>query len=72
MLQLNHYQIQSKEYFEKIKMVRGDVSNKSWDSMRTWKYFEENDKLNSDVTDLELCSILGCCVSSNDHHETSL
>ena len=62
-LQLNHYRIQSKEYFEKVKMVRGDVSSGRWEHVRTWDYFEEHDKSDSDVVDMELCSILGCCPS---------
>ena len=62
-LQLNHYRLMSKEYFEKTKMIRGDVSKSRWDNMRTWDYFEANDKCCSDVADVELCSILGCCAS---------
>jgi len=34
-LQLNHYQIQSKEFFRKTKMSRGDVAKAIWDSRRT-------------------------------------
>ena len=60
-LQLNHYQIQSKEYYEKVKMTRGDVSQKAWDNKRDWDYFNERDV--SDCVDTELCSILGCCAS---------
>ena len=33
-LNLNHYRIQSREYFEKTKMGRGDVSRSIWDSIR--------------------------------------
>ena len=33
-IQFNHYKIQSKEYFEKTKMSRGDISRSAWDSIR--------------------------------------
>ena len=60
-LQLNHYQIQSKEYYEKVKMTRGDVNRGDKEQMRNWAYFYERDV--SDCVDTELCSILGCCAS---------
>ena len=41
---LNHYPIQSKEYFEKVKMTRGDVNNKTVNNIRDWKYFNANNK----------------------------
>jgi hypothetical protein len=40
-LQLNHYAIQSKEYFEKVKMTRGDVSSPMYKNVRDWKYFDK-------------------------------
>jgi hypothetical protein len=42
-IQLNHYIIQSKEYFQKVKMARGDVAKKEWASKRTWEYFQRMD-----------------------------
>jgi len=42
-LQLNHYVIQSREYFEKVKMVRGDASRAENDGIRDWGYFEARD-----------------------------
>ena len=39
-LRLNHYPIQSYEYYTKIKMTRGDVSNKESENIRDIKYFE--------------------------------
>lgn len=62
-LQLNHYRIQSKEYFGKAKMLRGDVQSGGRGFKRTWDYFNETDKTYSDHADTELCSILGCCAS---------
>lgn len=41
-IRLNHYPIQSYEYFTKIKMTRGDVSNKESENIRDIKYFEYN------------------------------
>jgi hypothetical protein len=43
MLQLNHYAIQSKEYFEKVKISRGDVLNPNFNSTRDWNYFKNFD-----------------------------
>ena len=62
-LQLNHYAIQSKEYFEKIKMTRGDVNRERSDFARNWHYFDSYDKIGSGCRDIELCSILDCCTS---------
>jgi FkbM family methyltransferase len=39
-IRLNHYLIQSYEYFTKIKMIRGDVSNQESENIRDIKYFE--------------------------------
>lgn len=41
-LQLNHYMIQSREFFEKVKMKRGDAT-KNKNSVRTWDYFNQQD-----------------------------
>jgi len=58
-LQMNHYRIQSREFFGKVKMIRGDVAGLP--HRRTWGYFEEIDARRSRYVDNELCSILGCC-----------
>jgi hypothetical protein len=50
---LNHYTIQSKEYFEKVKMTRGDVSNKLIDNIRDWNYFDAYNQ-NNDCEDNDL------------------
>ena len=39
-LQLNHYKIQSWEFFSKIKRTRGDVTQSCWDNLRDKKYFD--------------------------------
>ena len=39
-IRLNHYHIQSLEYFQKIKMTRGDVSVSENENIRDVKYFE--------------------------------
>ena len=46
--QLNHYAILSKEYFEKVKMTRGDVANGSINTIRDWKYFDDYDTSDRD------------------------
>ncbi len=42
-LQLNHYPIQSREYFAKIKMTRGDAFKAANDQVRDWAYFDRYD-----------------------------
>ena len=39
MFQINHYVIQSLEYFTKIKMTRGDATNKIEENTRNIDYF---------------------------------
>ena len=56
-LALNHYAIMSWEYFEKVKMTRGDVLNSKTDNHRNRAYFEAYDKY-SDVDDMELSNLL--------------
>lgn len=41
---LNHYPIQSKEYFEKVKLIRGDVASLDLKNIRDWKYFDNYNK----------------------------
>ena len=42
-LALNHYAIMSKEYFQTVKMTRGDVASQNLNSIRDWKYFNDYD-----------------------------
>jgi hypothetical protein len=51
-LHLNHYAIQSREFFEKVKMQRGSANVIAHDNVRTWDYFARYDA--NDVEDLEL------------------
>ncbi|GMI06822.1 hypothetical protein TrLO_g6174 [Triparma laevis f. longispina] len=60
-LQINHYAIQSREYFERVKLHRGDVYWPDKNDIRTWEYFENYDKAGSGYKDHELCSLLNCC-----------
>ncbi|WP_187431732.1 hypothetical protein ROLI_045890 (plasmid) [Roseobacter fucihabitans] len=55
--QLNHYQIQSREFFEKVKMRRGDAVNSIHDDTRDWDYFESVDK-DCDLEDNRLRQIV--------------
>jgi hypothetical protein len=38
-LHINHYVIQSREFFERVKMTRGDNATADKDSIRDWNYF---------------------------------
>ncbi len=51
-LHLNHYKIQSWEWFERVKMTRGDVASPESDSVRDRAYFEAAD--DNEVLDAEL------------------
>lgn len=42
-LQLNHYPIQSREYFERAKIGRGDAANPAAEALRDWDYFAAYD-----------------------------
>ena len=56
-LHLNHYPIQSFNWFMKIKATRGDADNISKDNVRDEKYFYGYDAVSNDIVDLELCNI---------------
>lgn len=43
-LQLNHYIVQSREYFGNVKVPRGDANSKAGGLIRTWDYFDSIDK----------------------------
>ena len=43
LIQLNHYPIQSLEFFKKIKMTRGDSNYKNLNNVRNMDYFKKND-----------------------------
>jgi len=40
-IQLNHYPIQSREFFEKVKLTRTDVASQKSDNIRDWDYFKK-------------------------------
>jgi hypothetical protein len=50
-LQLNHYSIQSKEFYEKIKIQRGAVDKH--DNTHNWDFFKENDFKEEEDTKLK-------------------
>jgi hypothetical protein len=56
-LHLNHYAIQSYDWFMKIKKTRGDVSNQDVEYIRDEKYFHDYDKSSNDIDDFELCNL---------------
>jgi hypothetical protein len=51
-LHLNHYAIQSLDWFKKVKMTRGAANSKEQDSIRTLNYFYDYDR--NDNVDEEL------------------
>lgn len=51
-LHLNHYAIQSIDFFTKIKMTRGDVNYKNSNNVRNFEYFQKYD--HNDIVDDEL------------------
>jgi hypothetical protein len=53
---LNHYAIQSKEFFKKVKMSRGDASNPKTEHIRDWAYFKRYDF--KDRKDIQLKELL--------------
>jgi hypothetical protein len=62
-IQLNHYIIQSREYFQKVKMPRGDVHSKQWNTARTWDYFDAHDF--DDVNDYQLSNLMDGIIQFN-------
>jgi hypothetical protein len=52
-LQLNHYYLQSKEFFEKVKMRRGNAGKKELNASRTMNTFNKSDA-SSTVIDTKL------------------
>ena len=50
---LNHYPIQSKDFFEKVKMSRGDADKIESKNVRNWDYFDKYNK-NTDYEDNDL------------------
>lgn len=51
-LHLNHYAIQSKKWYEEVKMKRGDAHSSLTNNVRDWKYFNKYDV--NDIIDTEL------------------
>jgi hypothetical protein len=61
--QLNHYSIQSLEFFQSVKMTRGDAGGKAKDSMRDMDYFRKHDE-GCVETDRRLADLLAACRTS--------
>lgn len=62
---LNHYPIQSKEFFEKVKMVRGDAVHSTHTTFRDWGYFDSYN-IGTDYNDEDLKNmILNKDINSN-------
>jgi len=56
-IRLNHYPIQSLEFFEKVKMTRGDVGGSNSNNIRDLNYFKNYDK-NKTYKDTILCDLI--------------
>jgi hypothetical protein len=52
---LNHYPIQSKDFFEKVKMTRGDADREK--NVRDWNYFD-NYNIDTDYDDEDLKNMI--------------
>ena len=55
-LQINHYPIMSEEYFQKVKMPRGDVFMEMNENARNMDYYRRYDK--NDVKDTKLADLV--------------
>jgi hypothetical protein len=53
-LHLNHYAIQSLEWFMRIKATRGDISTENFEHIRNETYFRDFDTVSNDIIDTEL------------------
>ena len=56
-IKLNHYPIQSLEFFTKVKMTRGDVHRAEMDNIRDMKYFKNYNE-NIDYKDTTLANLI--------------
>lgn len=56
-LNLNHYAIQSFDWFMRVKATRGDNTNPDLNNVRNLNYFQSFDGVSNDVDDLELAII---------------
>lgn len=56
-LHLNHYAIQSLDFFTRVKITRGDATYKGHDVNRNISYFNRYDACSSDIVDLELAEL---------------
>ena len=49
-----HYKVQSREYWARVKMPRGDVSSESFNGARTWQIFDAEDRTGNVTVDTRL------------------
>lgn len=56
LIRLNHYPIQSLEFFKKVKMTRGAADNKDYENVRDLSYFKKYD--HKETTDETLKNII--------------
>ena len=58
LIRLNHYPIQSLEFFQKVKMTRGDVSGIISENVRDMNYFNSYDSKSKETNDETLKNLL--------------
>ena len=51
-IRINHYLLQSKMFYQNVKMKRGDVNGKQYEKLRTAKYFMSHDR--NEMEDFDL------------------
>lgn len=56
-IRLNHYPIQSLEFFQKVKMTRGACDSQTFENIRDMKYFNDYDQ-NKTITDTTLAKMI--------------
>ena len=54
LLHLNHYQLQSREWFMSVKATRGSATNSTENSLRDAAYFDATDQAHRGISDNEL------------------
>ena len=66
---LNHYPIQSKDFFEKVKMTRGAADQLANENVRDWNYFNSYNQ-NNDYEDNDLKNMILNDNINNNHNHT--
>ena len=57
-MRYNHYRVQSREFWERVKMARGAADHPHMDSYRTLKKFHTDDAWGNETDDFVLRDLL--------------